>query len=249
MTSCHNIPQLALVFIIGIARNADQLDAVGIAQRAAKIPAVLPNQRFCRVRFFDMQSAPRLLADLFAVQPGRHDPLAGALVQIVHLFLRLGKGKADLLGGQVRRVAVQRFHNAGDKTVGRCAAGGGGCTDLPLQGLFVGVGVDVRLLQKTKRHAATVQFFIQGAPLVGTAAHAGNTVKHNGIPRLYTVQQLVQFPPSLAGRSGIDLTDDMRRWVGGGNVAHLALDILARRGNTAIAIDLHNGSTSDVRLI
>ena len=101
MTSCHNIPQLALVFIIGIARNADQLDAVGIAQRAAKIPAVLPNQRFCRVRFFDMQSAPRLLADLFAVQPGRHDPLAGALVQIVHLFLRLGKGKADLLGGQV----------------------------------------------------------------------------------------------------------------------------------------------------
>ena len=48
MTSCHNIPQLALVFIIGIARNADQLDAVGIAQRAAKIPAVLPNQTcFC----------------------------------------------------------------------------------------------------------------------------------------------------------------------------------------------------------
>ena len=61
MTSCHNIPQLALVFIIGIARNADQLDAVGIAQRAAKIPAVLPNQRFCRVRFFDMQSAPGFL--------------------------------------------------------------------------------------------------------------------------------------------------------------------------------------------
>ena len=123
MTSCHNIPQLALVFIIGIARNADQLDAVGIAQRAAEIPAVLLNQRLCGVRFFDMQPAPRLLADLFPIQARRHDPLAGALVQVVHLFLSLGKGKTNLLGGQVRRVAVQRIHDAGNKTVCCGAAG------------------------------------------------------------------------------------------------------------------------------
>ena len=106
MTSCHNIPQLPLVFIIGIARNADQLDAVGIAQRAAEIPAVLLNQRLCGVRFFDMQPAPRLLADLLSVQPGGHDPLAGALVQVVHLFLSLGKGKTNLLFGKVGSVAI-----------------------------------------------------------------------------------------------------------------------------------------------
>lgn len=41
MSSCHTIPQLPLVFIIGIAGDADQPDTVGVTQGAAEIPAVL----------------------------------------------------------------------------------------------------------------------------------------------------------------------------------------------------------------
>ena len=92
-----------------------------------------------------------------------------------------------LLLGKVGGVAVQCVHNAGNKTVRCGAAGLRRRADLPLQGLFVGVGVDVRLLQKAERHTAVIQRFVQGAALLGAAAHAGNTVKHDGIPGLYNV--------------------------------------------------------------
>lgn len=236
----HNIPQFPLVFIIGIAGNADEFDAVGVGQGSIKIPAVLQNQRLSGGSFFYVQLAARDLPDLFAVQPGGHQTLAGALVQVVHLFLRLGKGKADLLGGQVGGVAVQRIHHPGHKTI-RCGAAGLRCrTDLPLQSLLVGICVDVRLLQKAQIHAALVQRFVQGTALVGAAAHAGDAVKHDGIPFLHNAQQLVQFPAALAGCAGVDLPHDMGRWVGSGNVADLALDILLRRGNAAVSIDKHS---------
>ena len=80
----HNIPQFPLVFIIGIAGNADEFDAVGVGQGSIKIPAVLQNQRLSGGSFFYVQLAARDLPDLFAVQPGGHQTLAGALVQVVH---------------------------------------------------------------------------------------------------------------------------------------------------------------------
>ena len=135
-------------------------------------------------------------------------------MQVIHLFLRLGKGKADLLGGQVGGVAVQRVHHPGHKAVCCGAACLRRCADLPLQSLLVGVGVDVRLLQKAQVHAALVQRLVQGTAFLGAAAHAGDTVKHDGIPCLHNVQQFVQFPATLAGRTCIDFPDDMRRWVG-----------------------------------
>ena len=154
----------------------------------------------------------------------------------------LGKGEAYLLLGQVGGVAVQRVHDAGNKTVRCGTAGLRRCADLPLQGLLVGVRVDVRLLQKAERHAAVVQRFVQCAALLGAAAHAGDAVKHDGIPGLHRMQQLVQLLPPAAGRACVDLAHDMRRGVGSGNVAHLALDILLRRGNAAVPINRHTVS-------
>lgn len=103
--------------------------------------------------------------------------------------------------------------------------------------------------KKAERHTAVIQCFVQGAALLGAAAHAGNTVKHDGILGLYNVQQLVQLLPSAAGRAGVDLPHNMRCRVGSGNVAHLALDILLWCGNAAVAVHGHGGITPDVPLI
>ena len=100
-----------------------------------------------------------------------------------------------------------------------------------------GIELAAQILAET-----TGMTLIECTAFLGAAAHAGNTVKHNGIPGLYTVQQLVQLLPSAAGRSCIDLTDDMSRWVGGGNVAHLAFDILLWCGNAAVAVHGHTVS-------
>lgn len=235
-------PQLSLIFVIRIPCDADQLDAVRISESSIEITAVFFDLLLTGGRFFYGKLSARRLANLLAVQARRQDALAGALVQVVHLFLGLGKGEAYLLLGQVGGVAVQRVHDAGNKTVRCGTAGLRRCADLPLQGLLVGVRVDVRLLQKAERHTAVVQCFIECTALLGAAAHAGNTVKHDGIPGLYTVQQLVQLLPSAAGRAGVDLADDVRRGVGSGNVAHLAFDILLRCGNAAVAVHGHTVS-------
>lgn len=248
MVSYH-LPQFPLIFVIGIAGNADQFDALGIGEGPAEIPAVFFDLLLAGGRFFYVQFAARLLPDLPAVQPGGHQPLAGALVQVVNLFLRLGKGKADLFGGKVGSVAVQCIHDAADKTVGCIAAGPGRCAGLPLQGLPVGIRVDVWFLQKTQVHAAVVQLPVQGAALVRAAAHAGNTVEHDGVPRLHGVQQFVQLFAALAGCAGVNFTDDVRCGVSGGNVAHLALYILAWCRNTAVPKHGHGSITSDVHLI
>ena len=176
------------------------------------------------------------MSDLFSVQAGRHEALACALVQVVNLFLGLGKSKAYLLFGQIGSVEVQRVHNAGNKSVCCSAAGLGRGADLPLQSLLVRIRVDVWLLEKAQRHAAVVQCFVQVAAFLGVSAHAGDTVKHDGVPRLYGAQQLIQRHAALAGCAGIDLSHDMCRGVCGGNVAHLAFNILLRRRNTAIPV-------------
>ena len=124
---------------------------------------------------------------MFAIQPCSQDTLACALVQVVNLFLGLGKGKAYLLFGQIGSVEVQRVHNAGNKSVCCSAAGLGRGADLPLQSLLVRIRVDVWLLEKAQRHAAVVQCFVQVAAFLGVSAHAGDTVKHDGVPRLYGV--------------------------------------------------------------
>lgn len=129
------------------------------------------------------------------------------------------------------------------------AAGLGRCAGLPLQGLPVGIRVDVWFLQKTQVHAAVVQLPVQGAALVRAAAHAGNTVEHDGVPRLHGVQQFVQLFAALAGCAGVNFTDDVRCGVSGGNVAHLALYILAWCRNTAVPKHGHGSITSDVHLI
>lgn len=98
-------PQLPLILVIRIPCDANQLDAVGISESSIEITAVFLICSLQGADFYGKLSARRL-ADLFSVQPGRQDPLAGALVQVVHLFLRLGKGKTNLLLGKVGGVAV-----------------------------------------------------------------------------------------------------------------------------------------------
>ena len=111
----------------------------------------------------------------------------GALVQIVHLFLSLGKGKEYLLFGQIGSVAVQRIHNARNKSVCCGTAGLWGRANLPLQRLLVCICVNVRFFQKAQVHTALIQCLIQSASFLGATAHAGDTVKHNGVPRLHSV--------------------------------------------------------------
>ena len=116
-------PQLPLILVIRIPCDADQLDAVRIGEGPVEITAVFLDLLLTGGRFFYIQFSSRRLADLFSVQARRQDPLAGALVQVVHLFLCLGKGKPDLLFGKVGSVEILCVHNTGNKTVCCGAAG------------------------------------------------------------------------------------------------------------------------------
>ena len=123
------------------------------------------------------------------------------------------------------------------------------CVDLPLDGLAVGLGVDVRLFKKIKVYISRVQICIQLATLVGAAAHAGNGVKNNSVSGLHSAQQFVQFCTALIFSAGINFADNMGIRVRGQYVAHLPLNILSWGRNPAIAVGLHRGLTSDVRFI
>lgn len=73
MVSYH-LPQFPLIFVIGIAGNADQFDALGIGEGPAEIPAVFFDLLLAGGRFFYVQFAARLLPDLPAVQPAVISP-------------------------------------------------------------------------------------------------------------------------------------------------------------------------------
>lgn len=98
--------QLPLILVIRIPCDANQLDAVPISESPIEITAVFFDLLLTGGRFFYGKLSARRLANLLAVQARRQDALAGALVQVVHLFLRLGKGKTNLLLGKVGGVAV-----------------------------------------------------------------------------------------------------------------------------------------------
>ena len=98
--------QLSLIFVIRIPCDADQLDAVRISESSIEITAVFFDLLLTGGRFFYGKFAAGHLADLFSVQARRQDALAGALVQVVHFFLSLGKGKTNLLFGKVGSVAI-----------------------------------------------------------------------------------------------------------------------------------------------
>lgn len=73
-------------------------------------------------------------------------------MQVVNFLLGLCKGKAYLLFGKVNGVLVQCGNDRGYKTVSSGIACFQLGTDLPLDGLAVGLCVDMRLFEKTERY-------------------------------------------------------------------------------------------------
>ena len=65
---CNSPSQLPLVFIIGIARNANQLDAVRISESSIEITAVFFDLLLTGGGFFYCKFAAGHLADLFPIQ-------------------------------------------------------------------------------------------------------------------------------------------------------------------------------------
>ena len=241
------LSQFSLIFVIRIPRNANEFDAVCIAECAVKILAVFLDGILAGSGFFDNQFAATLLPNLLAVQFGGQHPLSGALMQVVNFLLGLCKGKAYLLFGEVNGVLIQCGNDRGHKTIGGGVASFQLGVDLPLDGLAVSLRVDVRLFEISERYVLGVQVFVQLAALVCIAAHAGYAVKYNSVACLHGVKQLVQFSAALIGCAGIYFSDDMCGWVHCQNVAHLSFNVLLRRGNAAVAIYLHSGITSKAR--
>ena len=81
-------------------------------------------------------------------------------MQVVNFLLSLRKGKAYLLFGEVNGVLIQR----GDDGRHKAVSSGIACfrlgADLPLDGLAVSLGVDVRFFEKAKSYILGVQVFV-----------------------------------------------------------------------------------------
>lgn len=152
--------QLLFIFVVSIPCNANKLNAICIAECAVKILAVLFDGILASGSFLDNQFVATLLPNLLAVQFGGQHPLSGALMQVVNFLLGLCKGKAYLLFGKVNGVLIQ----CGDDRRHKAVGGGITCfrlgVDLPPDGLAVGLGVDVRFFEKTKRYILSVQVFV-----------------------------------------------------------------------------------------
>ena len=105
--------------------------------------------------------------------------------------MSLRKGQAYLFFGEVNGVLIQCSNDRGYKTVGSGIAGFQLGADLPLDGLAVSLGVDVRFFEKAKSYILDVQVFVQLATLIRIAAHAGYAVKYDSVSCLHGVKQFV----------------------------------------------------------
>ena len=95
-----------LIFIECIRRNLQIPDALFIIQTSVKCPTVLEDEFFSGNRFLRCELCTLLLTYLLSVQFSRLYALFCALVKVIYFFLRLFKGKFDLLCCQSQQISI-----------------------------------------------------------------------------------------------------------------------------------------------
>ena len=166
-------------------------------------------------------------SDLLPIESGSGNTFFRPLVQIRNLFFRLHKRESDLFLRQLHQVSVDALQNQIYAAPGQ--------SDVVFKSLFVGVRIDVRLLQEYEVDTFIIQVFVGSKAFLCIAAHSGHTVEDDSISFFDLTDKLHPFF-SIHPRSCENLLNDDRIRIGGFNISNLAFNALLWPGNPAVSI-------------